>query len=143
MPPSEFMFFIIFFPPKDNEVFEVSICTDSSFLNTESRMLYQGENLSVQLLYQKVCYLFSASLQYHMVVAYVAFCFFFPGVSTEKEEKEESDYSDVVLPWGPRLSQQGIMSLLNKQDKAAFFSTLRKNKVSLLTPSSSGLNEFY
>jgi hypothetical protein len=44
-------------------------------------------------------------------------------------EKEESDYSEVSLPWGPDWFTMGIMSMLIRQDKAAFFSTIRKNKV--------------
>lgn len=50
------------------------------------------------------------------------------GAEAPPFEKEESDYSEVSLPWGPDWFTMGIMSMLNRQDKAAFFSTIRKNK---------------
>ncbi len=45
------------------------------------------------------------------------------------EGTEASDYSELELPWGPEWISQGIMQMLDQKDKAMFFSTIRKNKI--------------
>lgn len=45
-----------------------------------------------------------------------------------EEGEQESDYTEVEIPWGQEWASTRIVNLLNQKDKAQFFSQIRQNK---------------